>query len=365
MSHADVQPDAVVRTALQMLPVPAHADDFWTRVDAGLDGASSRSRPLVAFVPPVAIADPVVTRVPPEAEPDPTRALVPRTLRRTSNLLLLGVAAVALVVVGLAGRTLLDARRDGASVAPEAPTTASAELDARLEEARLGSGAPAELSAEQAEAASAAVLSWVDSLRAGRAEAAWENMGAESHAHFGSLAAFEADMAEVAADHAGWEEDPDQVVVTPVSADDGVVVAVVTLVGTADGGTTATDAVPVRLVDGDALVEPYASAGALEAVVPEPSPLDGELATVGSGDELMVVVPDGAQPPVLRLDDGPTVVCGESADTELIALEELPGRRCAYLPSEEIEAGVHTLTVALAGSDGAAISAESLLFEVA
>ena len=367
MTNADVQPDGVVRTALQMLPVPAHADDFWTRLDAGLDGEITSPRPVVAPLPPSTLLEPLVATTSLAPERNPARALVPSAFRRPSNVLLLGVAAAAVVVVALAGNTLVDARSDTQSTASEDPGAASEELDALVEDAQMGSGAPEALSAADEEASSAAVLAWVDDLRAGHAEEAWEAMGAESQDHFGSLSSFEAELPRVTDDHGGWSEAPEQVLVTPVSADDDAIVAVVTLVGpvASDDETMATDAVPVRLVGGQARVEPYASVGDLEPVVPEPSLADGRPATVEGGDELMVVVPDGAEHPVLRLDDGPTVVCGETDGTELIPLEELPGQRCSYLPSEEIEAGVHTLTIAFLGSDGAAISAESLLFEVA
>lgn len=362
MSNAAVRPDAVVRTALQVLPVPAHADDFWTRVEANLDLEVTTRRPIVA--PPI---EAVVAMPPSPPDEDPARAVVPASLRRRSNVVLLGVAAAALVVVALAGSTLLEARSDSQPIAADGPAAVSEELDALVDDAQLGPGPLAALSAEQTQASSAAVLAWVEDVRAGDAEEAWAAMGTESQAHFGSLAAFEADLAEVADDHGGWAEAPGQVVVTPVPADDDAVVAVVTLLGsvTGDGETMATDAVPVRLADGDARVEPYAPVGQLELVVPAPSLDDDGPATVEAGDELMLVVPAGAEPPVLRLDDGSTVICGETDGTELIPLEELPGQRCSYLPAAAIEAGIHTLTVAYLGSGGAAISAESLLFEVA
>ena len=63
----------------------------------------------------------------------------------------------------------------------------------------------------------------------------------------------------------------------------------------------------------------------LEVVVPEPIPPTGDAASrCAPSEELVFVVPSGAEAPVLRLDDGDTVVCGEAEGTELTDLEGSP-----------------------------------------
>ncbi|MEO7571572.1 MAG: hypothetical protein ABIX10_03980 [Acidimicrobiales bacterium] len=111
MTDADVRLDGVVRTALQMLPVPAHADDFWTRLEADLDGDVTARRPMVAAPSASALVAP--SR--PAPNPDPARALLPGSFRRLSNLLLLLVAVAAVVMVALAGKMLLDERNEDQS----------------------------------------------------------------------------------------------------------------------------------------------------------------------------------------------------------------------------------------------------------
>ena len=125
------------------------------------------------------------------------------------------------------------------------------------------------------------------------------------------------------------------------------------------------DAFPVRVVDGVARLEPFAFAGELEIVVPEPVPHGGTRPIVQSDDELVVVVPRGVDAPMIRLDDGQTLVCGEAEGTELTELETAPGQRCSYRPDSGIDAGDHVFTVAFLSPDGTGISAESVLFEAA
>ena len=82
-------------------------------------------------------------------------------------------------------------------------------------------------------------------------------------------------MTDLAEGYGAWSAaEPDDVLVTPVAADDDGTIAVVTLVGTVEQeGTTQAraDAFPVRIVDGDVVLEPFASAGDLEVVIPEPA----------------------------------------------------------------------------------------------
>jgi hypothetical protein len=141
---------------------------------------------------------------------------------------------------------------------------------------------------------------------------------------------------------------------------------VVTLVGTvAQEGTRQhrADAFPVRMVDGTPRLEPFAFAGELEIVVPEPVPAGGTRPVMQPGDDIVVVVPRGVQDPVLRLDDGEAVVCGQSEGTELTELDDAPGQRCSYHPEDGVEAGSRVLTVAFVAPDGAGIAAASVLFE--
>jgi len=374
MTDTEVPPDGIVRTALRLLPVPSHADDFWTRLDHTLDAQSVPPQPN-ADVParsvfvgqaaaPLSVATPVL-----ELEPDPTMALVPSALRRPSNALLLLVAAAAVVVVALAGSTLLDERSGTKHVTSDDVAQGAGEPAALAAGAQPGSVTPVTMSDQGEEAASEAVLAWVDDLRSGRGDEAWEAMGPTSQAHFASQAAFESDLTSLAEGFGGWSEgDPDEVLITPVLADGEGTLAVVTLVGSikVEGEQQRrADAFPVRVVDGEAHVEPFAFAGELEVVVPEDVPSDGDRPPVASGEELVIVVPSAADAPLLRLDDGDTVVCGQAEGTELVALEGTPGQRCSYLPVEGIDPGEHTLTVAFLGSDGASISAASLLFEAA
>ena len=86
---------------------------------------------------------------------------------------------------------------------------------------------------------------------------------------------------------------------------------------------------------------------------------------MGTGEELVFVLPSDAEAPVLRIDGGDTVVCGEADGTELSDLDQSAGQRCAYLPEGGFEAGAHTVTVAFLGPDGDSITAESIRFEAA
>lgn len=370
MTDAEVPPDAIVRTALQLLPVPSHTDDFWARLEGALDDESTLAEPapasrsvlVAAEAAPTADAAPVL-----ELERDPALALVPGALRRTSNALLVAVAAAAVVVVALAGNTLLEERNGTNQLTSD--DQASAELDALVDGAQPDSATLSTMSADGEEASSDAVLAWVDDLRSGDSDDAWAAMGPVSQAHFGSQAVFDEQLTSLAESYGTWSgSDPEQVMITPVLASDEGTLAVVTLVGTVTVNGEQqhrADAFPVRVVDGEAHLEPFAFAGEMEVVVPGAAPSDGTRPPVASGEALVIVVPSGAEAPVLRLDDGETVVCGMAEGTELTDLEDTPGQRCSYLPTEGIDEGEHTLTVAFLGPDGASISAASLLFDAA
>ena len=361
----ELEPDVVVGTALQLLPVPAHGDDFWARLEAALDAEP----PLQVPVEPVrgrGADDPAAPATVIELEPDRSLAVVPPMFRRTSNAVLVAVAAAAVVVVGIAGSTLLDDRQ-GTTVNGPAP---SAALETLVEDAQTDGATVTTISAAREDESSEAVLAWVDDLGEGDADAAWAAMGASSQAHFGSQAEFETLMTDLAEGYGAWSAaEPADVLVTPVAADDEGTIAVVTLVGTVDQeGTTQdrADAFPVRFVDGDVVLEPFASAGDLEVVIPEPAGDDGAgYEQVGTGEELVFVLPADAEAPVLRVDGGDTVVCGEADGSELSDLDQSPGQRCAYLPEGGFDVGAHTVTIAFLGPDGASVTAESLRFVAA
>jgi hypothetical protein len=376
VSDRDVEPDTFVRTALQLLPVPPHEDGFWTSLEAALAaeaGSASvepdRRRVVVAAPAGNEAAEPEPAPVPvAPLEPDGSSALVPPALRKASNAVLLAVAAAAVVVVAIAGTTLLEEEGTQTSTGG-GDAAALTELDTLVDSAQADSGTITTMSASNEEATTDAVLSWVEDLGTGDGEAAWAAMGPASKAHFGSQAGFEDEMTALAEGFGAWASaEPAEVLVTPVTAGDDGTIAVVTLVGDVEQEGTMqrrADAFPVLFVDGEPVLEPYASAGALEVVIPEPSGDEGELLPMETDEELVFVVPSGAAPPVLRLDTGEALVCGQAEGTELSDLEDTAGQRCAYLPEEGLTPGEHTVTVAFLGDDGTSITAESLRFEAA
>jgi hypothetical protein len=300
-------------------------------------------------------------------EPDLSLAVVPPAFRRASNAVLAMVAAAAVVVVAVAASTLLDDER-GTTVGPADPA-ADAALETLVQDAQ-SNGTVTTLPADREGESSEAVLQWVDDLGEGDAEAAWTAMGDVSQAHFGSQAEFQGLMTDLANGYGAWSgARPDEVLVTPVAAAEEGTIAVVTLLGTVEqegASVPLSDAVPVRIVDGDVVLEPFASAGDLEVVVPEPSSEGGvDPAAVGTNEELVFVLPSDADAPVLRIDGGDTVICGEAGGTELSDLDQAAGQRCAYLPEGGFEAGPHTVTIAFLGPDGESISAESVQFAAA
>jgi hypothetical protein len=363
----DVEPDGFVRTALQLLPVPPHEDDFWARLHRALDAEGPLPAPRRTLVAAPLADGRADAPGPAPVELDRSLALVPPAFRRTSNAVLAAVAAAAVIVVAVAGTTLMDEDR-GTTVGTAAPAP-DAELETLLRDAQSG-GTVTTLSDEREDESSEAVLQWVDDLGAGDAEAAWDALGATSQAHFGSQDEFEGTMTDLAEGYGAWAAaEPDDVLVTPVSADDDGTVAVVTLIGTVEqeGATrNRADAFPVRIVDGDVVLEPFASAGPLEVVTPARTSPDGsERELVGTDEELVFVLPEGVEAPVLRIDGGETVLCGEAQGSELTSLDQSAGRRCAYLPEGGFTAGDHTVTVAFGSADGDAITAHTIQFEAA
>jgi len=368
-----LEPDQVIQTALRLLPVPPHGETFWEDLGRALDGSLGVATSAAPAV--LVSADRTDERrvpVPPEVVDDDALALVPAALRRRSNALVVAVAAAAVVLVVFAGSSLVrdgsgDERVDLAGAGD--PPDASPELDALVDDAHPASATPVTLSDRNEAASSRAVSAWVDAVHSGDAGAAWAAMGPTSQQHFSSRAAFEAQLADMDRGFGAWSEvEPDDVLITPVGSGSEGTIAVVTLVGTTmtDGSEQRrAGAFPVRVLDGEAMLEPFALAGELELVVPLPSSDSNPSPAVDQGAALVVVVPEGVEAPVLRLDDGDAVVCGEADGTELRAMDDLSVGRCSYLPTGGITPGEHTLTVAFVGADGTSISAEALLFQAA
>jgi hypothetical protein len=268
----------------------------------------------------------------------------------------------------VAGTTLLEQRSGTDPITSDELAQSTAAVDTTAG-SQPDDETPSVMSEAGTQESSEAVLAWVDDLGTGDGTAAWQAMGSASQAHFGSQEDFEAEMSSLAEGYGAWSEaEPEDVLVTPVLANADVTVAVVTLVGMVDQEGTEqrrADAFPVRIVDGDAVLEPFAFAGAIEVVVPAAAPEGGTPTPVGDDEELVVVVPSDVEAPILRVDDGEAVVCGEGEGSELTALEGTDGQRCSYLPPEDLAAGEHTLTMAFVGSDGTSISAGSVLFDAA
>jgi len=363
-----IEPDPVIETALRLLPIPAHGETFWDDLDRALVGPAAAESP-VFVLPDRTDQRPLPSPVHPGGGVDDALALVPLALRRRSNAVVVAVAAAAVVLVVLAGSSLVSEQGDGSLEVANASTGGSSPaLNALVDDAHPASATPVTLSAAHEAASADAVAAWVDAVHEGDADAAWSAMGPASQDHFGSQAAFEDQLADLDSGLGEWSEvNPTEVMVTPVLSSDDGTLAVVTLVGATDVDESSLEAhaFPVRILDGDVVLEPFAPAGELELVVPEPLSDSGARAIVERGDELVIVVPQGVEAPVLRLDDGDTVVCGEADGTELRAMDDLPMQRCSYLPTAGITPGEHTLTVAFLGADGASISADALLFEAA
>jgi hypothetical protein len=375
-------PDPIVRTALQLLPIPEHRPAFWQELETML----AAEPPLLVDEPALAVGPtmPTVERPPAlapraappststrgeplvELAPDPGLGLVPPGVRRRSNVVLSAVAVAAAVMVVVAGTALVRERADTGITSTDLAERADEQDEDVISST---STSVATITGRDAEVPSEAVMTWVGDLADGDMDAAWGALGTVSQAHFGSQAAFEAEGTGLAEGFGAWSAaTPDDVLVTALPSNGEGELVVVTLVGVVDQeGTTQhrADAFPVRIVDGAPHLEPFAFAGELEVVVPEPVPSGGTRPVVRTDDELVVVVPRGVDAPIIRLDDGDTMVCGEDDGTELTVLEGAPGQRCSYHPADGIRPGTRVLTVAFLSPDGSGISAESVLFEAA
>ena len=362
-SDDPVQPDPIVRTALQLLPIPPHEPSFWSDLETALD---AEAPPTVASAAPPGPGATIAAPAAAVVELVPDRALVPAGVRRRSNVVLSAVAVAAAVMVVVAG-TALVRQRGGTDTDPtELADEAGDPLDTELTSTSTAGTSRSTLTGTgEGSVPTSAVLAWLDALGAGDTDAAWAALGPASQAHFGSKSAFSAEGTALAEGYGAWSAaSPDAVYVTSLVASGDGEVVIVTLVGTLEQEGVAqerADAFPVRVVDGRARLEPFAFAGELEIVVPEPVPAGGTRSVVHD-DEVVVVVPRGIDAPMVRLDDGETLVCGEAAGTEPHGARGAPGQRCSYLPAGRARSrGEHTLTVAFLGPTAPSISAESVL----
>jgi hypothetical protein len=286
-------------------------------------------------------------------------------MRRRSNVVLSAIAVAAAIAVVVAGTSLVRSRTgdDAATDVAEAPE------ETNTSEAPASSSSISTLAAPDDEPAVAAVVAWVNALGQGDVDAAWSALGPASQAHWGSRSSFAAERSGLAEGYGAWSTvEPEEILLTPLASSGDGELVVVTLVGSIEQEGTEVaraDAFPVRIVDGEAEVELFAFAGELEVVVPEPVPEGGTRPVVATDDELVVVVPSDADAPVIRLDDGEVLVCGEAPGTRLTPLEGSAGRRCGYTPKGGIPKGQRVLTVAFWSTDGAEVSAESVRFTAA
>lgn len=362
----DVHPDPIVRAALQLLPVPPHEPTFWADLEVALDADAAPA--AVTDRPPrplVATAD-AATPTPEVVELVADRALVPAGVRRRSNVVLSAVAVAAAAMVVVAGTTLVRERSGPATA--ELADGAGEPLDTELTSTSTSTSRSTLTAPAEGSVPTAAVLAWVEALGSGDTDTAWAALGPASQAYFGSKSAFATEGPALAEGIGAWSAaSPEAVYVTSLVASGDGEVVIVTLVGTVEQEGVSherADAFPVRVVDGTARLEPFAFAGEMEVVVPELDPAGGGRPVV-QDDEVVVVVPRGIDAPMIRLDDGETLVCGEAADTTLAELEDAPGQRCTYHPAEGITPGARVLTVGFLSPDGTGIAAESVLFEAA
>ncbi|MEX2294493.1 MAG: RNA polymerase sigma factor [Acidimicrobiales bacterium] len=98
--------DNAVRLAVQQLPVPDHGPSFWTALEEDLLAPAAAEEP-----PPVQVDEPgpITAR---HLAVDPKTSIVPLSLRRASNALLVLLAVAAAVLVIVSGLTLVRHRSD-------------------------------------------------------------------------------------------------------------------------------------------------------------------------------------------------------------------------------------------------------------
>lgn len=367
--HEAPEPDVLVQTALRLLPVPEHEPDFWSRLDVALDaeppkgGAGSTEDGVDAarggaLVAAAGATGPRTDEVPVvELVPTPVPGVVPAAMRRPSNVVLSVLAVAAAIAVVVAGASLVRSRTDDGVGEEEAAST---------EEADAEPGAPEGLVAPDGEPAAAVVVDWINAVAAGEMEEAWSLLGPRSQTDWGSFDAFAGERTALAEGYGAWRVSDPEVIVTPLDEDGDEALVVVTLVGTVpqEGSThLRADAFPVRLVGDRGVLELYDSAGVMEIVVPDDVGTDGSLPVMAPTEEIVLVVPGGVVP-ILRLGDGPVLVCGEAPGSELTPLEGTTGQRCGYSPPDGLPAGDQALLAAFTSGDGLSVTAHGAPFTV-
>lgn len=361
-----VGPDPIVSTALKLLPVPEHEDGFWSRFGSALDAepehrghASGQDRPEGGPGPSTAEV-PVLELVSTDH-----LALVPRAVRRRSNVALSAVAVAAAIVVVVAAASLVRSRTgdDGATeTAGETETTEGAD-DGGSTDTTLST-----LTAPEGEPAATAVVEWVTALSEGDMDTAWSALSETARSDWGDKATFAAERTSFAEGYSAWAHtEPQQILVSNLTSSGDGEIVVVTLVGMVEQegvSNLRADAFPVRIVDGEATLDLDPFSSELEFVVPEPMSDGGTRPTVTDGS-LVIVVPEDAAAPAVRLDSGDVFVCGQAGGTELTPLDGGYGQRCEFTPPAGLEPGFHVFTAAYLSSDGTDVTAQSVVFEAA
>lgn len=159
----------------------------------------------------------------------------------------------------------------GASGIAWAATTLGASTERALppaqpiEEASPTPERTAERDDEMSRAVRTRVLDWVKALALGDAETAWSFMSPRSQAHFDNdLATFQSEMSALSEGFGSWyaaDPPPETTLRVLASSGDGIagiveIHGIVTKEGTEELGH---DALPVRIVEGEVLVEPFSS----------------------------------------------------------------------------------------------------------
>lgn len=370
----EIQPDPVVETALRLLPVPDHGEAFWDRFAQALaaepahgepdeedehrrNDASTRRRVEDARAPDTA-GVPVLELVSTDH-----LHLVPSAVRRRSNAVLSAVAVAAAVVVVVAATSLVRSRGgDTADVADDQQATEQTEQTDPTETTLATLTAPDDDSPH-----TAVVFSWINALAEGDMDAAWEVLSPAAQAGWGDKAAFEAERTAFAEGYAAWAHTkPQQVLVTPVVSAANEDISIVTLVGMVEQEgvkNMRADAFPVRITGDKAELHLSPVSAGIEFVSPD-TLSNGAYPKV-TDDSLVVVVPAEASAPILRLDEGDLLFCGDSPDTELTELSDGYGQRCELQPKDGLPDGVHVLTAAYMSDDGSGVTAQSVVFEAA
>jgi hypothetical protein len=148
----------------------------------------------------------------------------------------------------------------------------------------------------------------------------------------------------------------------PLAASDEGTLSVVTLVGTVEqegDSQVRADAFPVRVIDGEAVLEPFATAGPIDFLIPAPG---GE---ADADDDITFDVPAGVDAPAVRIGDGATIRCGEADGTSFQLVAGTAKQRCTIEPDDDAPAGERVVTVAFTSSDGADVTARSMRYDAA